>query len=81
VNVVLGRPQIAEVSMRRFYFGLQGKQNVDDRYGMLFQDDLQAFRAGQRLATELSQVRPNLHGNTCVVIAPKGVDYHYCVSI
>lgn len=67
--------------MRRFYFGLQGEQNVDDRNGALFENDLQAFRAGQRLASELCDIRPNLHGNTCVMIAAKGIDYRYCVSI
>jgi hypothetical protein len=67
--------------MKRFYFGLQGDQNIDDSSGMLYPSDLHAFRVGTRLARDLAEVRPQLQGNTCVVIAANGIDYRYCVSI
>jgi hypothetical protein len=68
-------------NMKRFFFGLQGGQNTDDPHGLLYADDLEAFRAAERLAAELSHARPTLRGNTCVVIAPRGGDDIYCVSI
>jgi hypothetical protein len=68
-------------AMKRFFFGLQGGQNTDDPHGLLYADDLRAFQAAEKLAAELSYARPNLRGNTCVVIAPRGVDDLYCVSI
>jgi hypothetical protein len=67
--------------MKRFFFGLQGGQNTDDKHGLLYGNDLQAFRAGKRLAAELSHVRPALQGNTCVVVTPRGVEDLYCISI
>ncbi|WP_156945003.1 hypothetical protein [Bradyrhizobium sp. Ec3.3] len=45
--------------MARFYFNLEGKQNVDDPGGLAFENDLQAFRAAQRLQ-KIWRV-PNLH--------------------
>jgi hypothetical protein len=67
--------------MKRFFFGLQGGQNTDDEHGLLYGNDLQAFRAAERLAAELSHARPALRGNTCVVVAPSGAEGFYCVSI
>jgi hypothetical protein len=67
--------------MKRFLFNLQGTQNINDPLGLLHASDLEAFRAAQRLASDLSKVRPNLHGNTCVVIARKDVDDLYLISI
>jgi len=67
--------------MKRFYFGLQGAHNLDDPNGIPYRNDLQAFRAGTRLAKDLAEVRPELRGNTCVMIATKGIEYLYCVSI
>jgi hypothetical protein len=67
--------------MKRFFFSLQGRQNTEDPSGLLYADDLGAFRAAERLARELSHARPTLRGNTCVVIAPRGADDLYCVSI
>ncbi len=67
--------------MKRFFFGLQGGQNTDDPHGLLYANDLEAFRAAEKLAAELSHARPNLRGNTCVVIAPRGADDLYCISI
>jgi hypothetical protein len=67
--------------MKRFFFGLQGGQNIDDKHGLLYGNDLQAFRAAERMAAELSHVRPALRGNTSVVVAPRGVEDLYCISI
>jgi hypothetical protein len=67
--------------MKRFFFNLQGTQNINDPLGLLYASDLEAFRAAQKLASDLSKVRPNLHGNTCVVIARKDVDDLYLISI
>ena len=67
--------------MKRFFFGLQGGQNTDDKHGLLYGNDLQAFWAAERLAKELSHARPVLQGNTCVVVAPWGVEDLYCISI
>ena len=55
-------------STTRFFFGLQGARNIDDAMGFAFETDLAAFRAAQELAAELSSTRPNLRGNTCVVV-------------
>jgi hypothetical protein len=67
--------------MLRFYFDLRGELNVRDPGGFLFDSDLVAFRAGQQLAAELAEVRPVLHGNTCVIVSPKSRHESYCVSI
>ena len=67
--------------MKRFFFGLQGAQNTEDLLGLLYANDLAAFRAAEKLATELSGARPDLRGNTCVVIARNGADNLYCISI
>lgn len=68
--------------MKRFFFGLQGRQNTDDKHGLLYDDDLQAFWAAERLAAQLSHARPVLQGNTCVVVAPRDVeDLYWCGRI
>jgi hypothetical protein len=67
--------------MKRYYFGLRGGKNVEDRVGLPFEDDLQAFQAGERLAAELSEIRPELHGNTCVAIDQAGIETVFYVSI
>ena len=41
--------------MGRFFFDLQGAQNANDPTGLVFETELEAFRAAQRLATELSR--------------------------
>ena len=53
--------------MGRFFFDLQGRHNASDPTGLVFETELGAFRAAQRLAAELSSARPNLRGSTCVV--------------
>jgi hypothetical protein len=60
---------------------LQGIQNVNDPTGLAFETELDAFRAGQRLAAELSSTRPNLRGSTCVVVTRRDVGDAYYVSV
>ena len=48
---------------------------------MAFETELDAFRAAQRLAWELSRTRPNLRGSTCVVVTLKGAGDAYYVSV
>ena len=67
--------------MARFFFDLQGAQNTDDPGGLPFESDLDAFRAAQRLAEELSRARPNLRGNTCVVVTRKVGGNAFYVSV
>jgi hypothetical protein len=59
--------------MMRFFFDFQGIQNVNDPTGLVFETELDAFRAGRRLAAELSSIRPNLRASTCVVMTRKDV--------
>jgi hypothetical protein len=47
----------------------------------VYAGELEAFRAAQRLADDLSKARPNLHGNTCVAVARRDADDLYLVSI
>jgi hypothetical protein len=49
--------------MKRFFFDLQGAQNTNDPLGLFYESDLEAFRAAQRLARDLSTARPQLRGN------------------
>ena len=67
--------------MGRYYFDLQGAQNAKDSGGLAFESDLEAFQAANRLARELAAARPNLSGNTCVVITRKGAEDTYWISI
>ncbi len=67
--------------MGRFFFNLQGEQNVHDPAGLSFESELDAFRAAQRLARELSGARPALRGNTYVVVTRKGSGDAYYVSV
>jgi hypothetical protein len=38
--------------MKRFFFDLEGKQNISDPGGLLFHSELYALRGAQRLAAE-----------------------------
>jgi hypothetical protein len=67
--------------MGRYYFDLQGAQNANDSGGLAFESDVEAFRAAKRLARELAAARPNLRGNTCVVLTRKGADDIYWISV
>ena len=68
-------------TMKRFFFNLRGAENTDDPFGLVYAGELEAFRAAQRLADDLSKARPNLHGNTCVAVARRDADDLYLVSI
>ncbi|MGL3104193.1 DUF6894 family protein [Bradyrhizobium sp. BR 1432] len=67
--------------MARFYFNLEGKHNVDDPGGLAFENELQAFRAAQRLANALASVQPPLRGTTCVVVTRNDRGESYYVSV
>jgi len=67
--------------MGRFFFDLQGRQDATDPTGLAFETELDAFRAAQRLAAELSDTRPNLRGNTWVVVTRKKDGDAYYVSV
>ena len=67
--------------MQRYYFGLEGEHKVNDPGGLLYDSELLAFRAGQRLASDLSEARPTLRGNTCVIVTTTPDNGGYCVSI
>ena len=67
--------------MTRFFFGLRGPKDVDDRQGMSFETDLAAFEAGLWLAAELSSKYPDLRGKTSVEVTPTGRRESYYVSI
>jgi hypothetical protein len=54
--------------MGRFFFDLQGKHNASDPSGLPFDNELDAFRAAQRLAAEIANTRPSLRGNTWVAV-------------
>ncbi len=67
--------------MARFFFDLQGTQNANDPTGLPFETDLDAIRAAQRLAAELSSARPNLRGSTWVVVTRKSDGDAYYVGV
>jgi hypothetical protein len=67
--------------MGRFFFDLQGSQDATDPTGFAFETELDAFRAAQRLAVELSITRPNLRGNAWVVVTRKKDGEAYYVSV
>jgi len=74
-------PSAAPDNTTRFFFGLQGARNIHDALGFAFETDLAAFRAAQELAAELSSTRPNLRGNTCVVVTRNDCGDIYYVSV
>lgn len=67
--------------MGRYYFDLHGAQNTHDLGGLAFENDTEAFHAAKRLAAELAAARPNLRGNTCVILTRKGADDLYCIGV
>ena len=67
--------------LRRFFFDLEGSQYTPDKLGLPFKSELDAFQAGRKLAGELAQTRPELRGNTCVVIRRSTLDDGYFISI
>ena len=67
--------------MKKFFFDLQGGQNIDDHSGMMFQSELAAFKSAQKMAHDLTSARPKLHGNTCVVVKRCPFDDGLYISI
>ncbi|WP_425248951.1 DUF6894 family protein [Bradyrhizobium huanghuaihaiense] len=67
--------------MLRFYFSLAGQQNVDDPFGLAFENELQAFRAAERFARELASTQPSLRGTTSVVVTRKDRDETYLIGV
>ncbi|MDA9481258.1 hypothetical protein XI07_04265 [Bradyrhizobium sp. CCBAU 11445] len=67
--------------MLRFYFNLEGSQNVEDPFGLAFETELQAFHAAQCLASDLAIAQPALRGTTWVVVARRDRDEAYYVSV
>lgn len=67
--------------MLRFYFHLEGEQNVYDPSGLAFENELQAFQAAKRLATDLTSTQPALRGTTWVVVTRRDRDESYYVSV
>jgi hypothetical protein len=67
--------------MARFFFGLGGVKNVNDPEGLVFQHEIDAFRAAQRLAVELSSIRPELREKACVVVTRDDCASAYYVSL
>lgn len=65
--------------MNQFFFSLDGGQNVDDRFGIRFETELQAFQPAQRMAEELSEWRPAL--GAWVALTQDGSEDIYCVSV
>ena len=67
--------------MGRYYFDLHGAQSAHDSGGLAFETDMEAFNAAKRLAEELAAARPNLRGNTCVVLTRRGAEDAYWISV
>lgn len=67
--------------MARFFFDLQGARNTHDPGGLPFDSDLDAFRAAQKLAEELSRAQPDMRGNTCVVVTRNDGGDAFYVSV
>ena len=68
--------------MRRFYFGLDGGSQVHDHHGCQYADPYEAFRAARRLARELAETRPELRGNTCIIVTERGRPLDvYCILV
>lgn len=67
--------------MGRFFFNLEGQRNVRDPAGSSFESEVDAFRAAMRLAIDVCEAQPILHGNTCVVVTRRGSDDTYYVGV
>lgn len=67
--------------MLRFYFDLAGEQRVADPRGAKFDAPLTAYASARRLADELESTRPELCGNTSVIVRSESGDDLYCVAI
>jgi hypothetical protein len=67
--------------MARFFFDLEGAHIVNDPTGLPFENEIDPFRAAQRLAAELWSTRPGLRGSTWVVVTRKRDGDAYYVSV
>lgn len=67
--------------MARFFFDLEGKQNVDDPGGLAFEDGLQVFRAAERLGKGPSECSTSSAGSACVVVTRRDRGESYYVSV
>lgn len=67
--------------MLRFYFDLVGKQNIDDPCGLAFENELQAYRAAERLAAELAIAQRSLRGATMFVVRRKDRGEEYYIAV
>jgi hypothetical protein len=67
--------------MKRFFFNLCGACVVDDALGICFDTESQAFKAAQRMASELARVRPSLRGRAWIALTREGSEEAYCIAI
>jgi hypothetical protein len=65
----------------RFYFQLEGAEKVKDTQGSSYEQPIEAFKAAEKLAKDISETRPQLRGTTCVIVTQRDRDDLYCVSI
>jgi hypothetical protein len=67
--------------MKRFFFNVCGSCNIRDELGIRFESELGAFREAQRLAQDLSEVRPLLGGKAWISLTQEGSWEMYCIGI
>jgi len=80
------RPQVVAskadvVRPSRFFFDLAGGQKVTDEYGLPFKDQTTALRVARKMARDLAQTRPELRGNTWIVVRSAATDELWRVDI
>jgi hypothetical protein len=68
-------------TMKRFFFNLCGAIEVNDRLGIRFETSLQAFRAAQTIARDLSDARPCLRGKAWLALACEDSEDAYYLGI
>jgi hypothetical protein len=67
--------------MRRYFFDLQGEQNIEDQLGLLFGSDLAAFKSAEKTALHLSSSRPRLRGHACIAVKRENAEDGFYVSV
>jgi len=67
--------------MRRFYFDLADEHRVVDPAGARFDAPLAALASARRFAAELAATRPELCGNTSVIVRSEAGDDLFCVAV
>jgi hypothetical protein len=73
--------QTGRQGMKRSFFHLCAPRDVEDRCGILFENELQAFRAAQKLAGAIAKVRPGLSGKAWISLTNDRSADTYCVSV